>query len=223
MSYGVDESKIHIRRQAAALPHEYDANDVLRQYEKMDAEAYKTPRFVFIGRLSVEKGLFDLLRAFRSVQERLGDARLDLIGAGPLKDKLQASVAELGLQKAVAFLGSKTLDEIVPILVNSVAMVLPSHSEPWGLVVNESLSYGCPVVVSELCGCVPELVIDGVTGYSFQAGDVEGLSTAMVSAVQMSVNRLATAKQCLDAIAAFTPERAASQILDGCARILEAH
>jgi glycosyltransferase involved in cell wall biosynthesis len=223
MSYGVDESKIHIRRQAAALPHEYDANDVLRQYEKMDDDAYKAPRFVFVGRLSVEKGLFDLLRAFRNVQERLGDARLDLIGAGPLKDKLQASVAELGLQKAVTFLGSKNLDEIVPILINSVAMVLPSHSEPWGLVVNESLSYGCPVVVSELCGCVPELVIDGVTGYSFEAGDVEGLSTAMISAVQMSVHRLATAKQCLDAIAAFTPERAASQILDGCARILEAH
>jgi len=91
------------------------------------------------------------------------------------------------------------------------------------LVVNESLSYGCPVVVSDLCGCVPELVIDGVTGYSFVAGDVDALSAAMISATKMLENRLAVAKQCLDAVAAFTPECAASQILDGCVRILEAH
>jgi glycosyltransferase involved in cell wall biosynthesis len=223
MSYGVEESKIHIRRQAAALPHEYDANDVLRRYENIGAEAYRIPRFLFIGRLSVEKGLFDLLRAFGIVRDRVGDARLDLVGAGPLKEKLQTCVTELGLEDAVTFLGSKDLDEIVPLFVNSVAMVLPSHSEPWGLVVNESLSYGCPVVVSELCGCVPELVIDGATGYSFEAGDVEGLSNAMISATQMSADRLAVAKQCLDTVSSFTPERAALQILDGCTRILEAH
>jgi glycosyltransferase involved in cell wall biosynthesis len=221
MSYGVDESKIHIRRQAAALPHEYHPDHVLRRYENLSIESYKIPRFVFVGRLSVEKGLFDLLRAFRSVRERLGDARLDLVGAGPLKDKLQACIAELGLQSAVTLLGSRNLDDMVPLFIDSVALVLPSHSEPWGLVVNEALSYGCPVVVSELCGCVPELVIDGVTGYSFDAGDVEGLTNAMLSATQMSANRLVVAKQCLDTISAFTPEHAASQILDGCIRILE--
>ncbi len=223
MSYGVDESKIHIRRQAAALPHEYHPDDVLRRYENLSTEAYKIPRFVFVGRLSVEKGLFDLLRAFRSVRERLGDARLDLVGAGPLKGKLQACIAELGLENAVTLLGSRNLDDMVPLFIDSVALVLPSHSEPWGLVVNESLSYGCPVVVSELCGCVPELVIDGVTGYSFDAGDVEGLANAMLSVTQMSANRLVVAKQCLDTISAFTPEHAASQILDGCIRILESH
>ena len=223
MSYGVEEDKIYIRRQAAALPHEYDAADVLRRYENVDAEMYRIPRFLFIGRLSVEKGLFDLLRAFRIVHERLGEAKLDLVGAGPLKEKLAADVSELGLESAVTFLGSKNLDELGPLFFRSAAMVLPSHSEPWGLVVNESLSYGCPVVVSDLCGCVPELVIDGVTGYSFDAGDVDALSTAMISATKMSVNRLAVAKQCLDAVAAFTPECAASQILDGCVRILEAH
>jgi glycosyltransferase involved in cell wall biosynthesis len=109
------------------------------------------------------------------------------------------------------------------LFLGSVAMVLPSHSEPWGLVVNESLSYGCPVVVSDLCGCVPELVINGVTGYSFKAEDIEGLAAAMLAVTRMSADRPAAAKRCLDTIAAFTPERAASQILDGCSQILAAH
>ena len=64
------------------------------------------------------------------------------------------------------------MEEIGRLFERGAALVLPSHSEPWGLVVNESLSYGCPVVVSDICGCVPDLVLDGVTGYSFPVGDV---------------------------------------------------
>jgi glycosyltransferase involved in cell wall biosynthesis len=88
------------------------------------------------------------------------------------------------------------------------------------LVVNEALSYGCPVVVSNVCGCVPDLVIDGVTGYSFEVGNIEALSKAMLQTAEMSNDRAAAAKRCLEVIAGFTPERAASQILDGCARII---
>jgi glycosyltransferase involved in cell wall biosynthesis len=220
MSYGVDESKIHIRRQAAALPHDYEPSAVMERYERMGEGKYRQPRFVFIGRLAVEKGLFDLLRAFRLVRAKLHNARLDLVGAGPLMDDLKREAATLGLEDSVNLLGSKDLDALVPVFYDCVAMVLPSHSEPWGLVVNESLSYGCPVVVSDLCGCVPELVIDGVTGYRFSTGNIDALAAAMVAVTRMSEDRLATAKECLNVISMFTPERAASQILDGCMTIL---
>jgi glycosyltransferase involved in cell wall biosynthesis len=220
MSYGVDESRIYIRRQAAALPHDYDPAAVIKRYEGMGSSHSRQPRFVFIGRLAVEKGLFDLLRAFRLVKARLSNARLDLVGAGPLKEDLKREAVSLGVQDSVNFVGSKDLDGLVPLFYESVAMVLPSHSEPWGLVVNESLSYGCPVVVSDLCGCVPELVIDGVTGYRFQTGNIDALAAAMISVNKMSENRLAVAKECLTVIAGFTPARAASQLLDGCMTIL---
>jgi glycosyltransferase involved in cell wall biosynthesis len=88
------------------------------------------------------------------------------------------------------------------------------------LVVNESLSYGCPVVVSNVCGCVPDLVIDGVTGYSFEAGNVDELFRALRSVTKMAADRVAVAKNCLKVISGFTPNRAASQILDGCERII---
>jgi len=88
-------------------------------------------------------------------------------------------------------------------------------------VVNEALHYGCPVVVSDICGCVPELVLDGVTGYSFPVGDTRALGAAMIATATMSMDRLEAARRCLDLIANYTPERAASEILRGCLRILE--
>jgi len=110
----------------------------------------------------------------------------------------------------------------VPHFLSSVALVLPSRSEPWGLVVNEALSYGCPVVVSDRCGCVPELVIEGVTGYGFETGDIEALSAALLSVSRLSEDRATTAGKCIDVVSAFTAERAASRMLEGCTQLLNA-
>jgi glycosyltransferase involved in cell wall biosynthesis len=111
------------------------------------------------------------------------------------------------------------MEEISSMLMSSTALILPSHSEPWGLVINEALSYGCPVVVSDACGCVPDLVLNGRTGYSFDMGDVPQLTESMLQIAEWSADRVQVAKRCLDVISDYTPERAASQILDGCLRI----
>jgi glycosyltransferase involved in cell wall biosynthesis len=220
MKYGAEESKIAYRCQAAALPHEYDPAKVLARYEALPRSASKVHRFTYVGRLSIEKGLFDLLEAFAKVHSTASNVRLDLVGAGPLRAELIARVSELKLEQVVSFLGAKNIGEIAELFIESTASVLPSHSEPWGLVVNESLSYGCPVVVSNVCGCVPDLVVDGVTGYSFEVGDVEALSGAMLSTMEMAADRVAVARQCLAVISEYTPNRAAAQILDGCARFV---
>jgi glycosyltransferase involved in cell wall biosynthesis len=220
MKYGAEESKIVYRCQAAALPHEYDPAKVLARYEALPRSASKVHRFTYVGRLSIEKGLFDLLEAFAKVHSTASNVRLDLVGAGPLRAELIARVSELKLEQVVSFLGAKNIGEIAELFIESTASVLPSHSEPWGLVVNESLSYGCPVVVSNVCGCVPDLVVDGVTGYSFEVGDVEALSGAMLSTMEMAADRVAVARQCLAVISEYTPNRAAAQILDGCARFV---
>jgi glycosyltransferase involved in cell wall biosynthesis len=219
MSYGVEESKIYYRCQAAALPHEYDAGAVLGRYTANPKTNAGSPRFIYVGRLSREKGIDDLLSAFRIVLASMPQAKLDIVGAGPLKRQLVAQAAELGIENSVTFCGSKSLDEIALQFEKSAALVLPSHSEPWGLVVNEALSYGCPVVVSNSCGCVPDLVMDNVTGFSFDAGNVDDLANALMSATRMSANRADVARKCLEVISNYTPERAATQILDGCMRI----
>jgi glycosyltransferase involved in cell wall biosynthesis len=220
MSYGVSESKIAYRCQAAALPHGYSVDKVLAHYQSNWHGQPDEPRFLYVGRLSIEKGLDDLFEAFCVLYKRLPAARLDLVGAGPLADELKRRVTTLKMAHAISFLGSKGLEEIAVLFQASTALVLPSHSEPWGLVVNEALSYGCPVVVSSACGCVPDLVREGITGYAFEAGNVDDLVKAMESVRHLSKDRQAAARSCLEVVSDYTPERAATQILDGCVRMI---
>jgi glycosyltransferase involved in cell wall biosynthesis len=220
MSYGVSESKIAYRCQAAALPHGYSVQKVLSHYQSNWRGRSDQPRFLYVGRLSVEKGLDDLFAAFCMLYKRFPAARLDFVGAGPLADKLKRRAANLEMTRAISFLGSKSLEEIAALYQTCTALVLPSHSEPWGLVVNEALSYGCPVVVSSACGCVPDLVREGVTGHAFEVGNVADLARALESARFLAEGRPAIARQCLEVVSDYTPERAATQILDGCVRMV---
>lgn len=220
MTYGVTEEKIRFRCQAAALPPSYDVTAVRAAYQTQPDRAATLPKFLYVGRLSVEKGLMDLLQALSRFRETQGDATLDLVGAGSQEQHLAAEAERLGLENLVRFLGPKNMEDIAGLLVSSVALVLPSRSEPWGLVVNEALSYGCPVLVSNVCGCVPELVIDGVTGYSFEAGNINALCDRMSAAVALSLNRSGVAEHCMRLIAEFTPRHAAAEILAGCTHML---
>jgi glycosyltransferase involved in cell wall biosynthesis len=220
-SYGINPRLIYSPCQAAALPPDYDAAAILRRYEASAQRNGEAPIFLFIGRFSREKGLDDLLAAFRRIREGLPKATLLLAGAGPERDRLQRQAADWGLGTSVSFLGSQTPNQIGQLLEISTAMVLPSHREPWGLVVNEALSYGCPVVVSDMCGCTPELVLNGITGYTFAARDLAALHESMLRAIALSNHRLNTARQCLEVISRYTPDRAASEIIKGCSQILK--
>jgi glycosyltransferase involved in cell wall biosynthesis len=219
MSYGVSESKIALRCQAAALPRGYSAAKVLSHYKSNWQDRADEPHFLYVGRLSLEKGLDDLFQAFCALHMAYPKARLDIVGSGPLTEQLKSSAAALEVRHAISFLGNKSLEDIEALFLKCTALVLPSHSEPWGLVVNESLSYGCPVVVSSACGCVPDLTLDGLTGYSFEVGNADALHEALLLVMQLSIDRQTVARNCLGVISNFTPERSASQILDGCLRM----
>jgi glycosyltransferase involved in cell wall biosynthesis len=219
MSYGVSESKIALRCQAAALPRGYSAAKVLSHYNSNWQGRADEPHFLYVGRLSPEKGLDDLFQAFCTLHKAYPNARLDVVGSGPLAEQLKSLAAALGVRHAISFLGNKSLEDIAVLFLKCTALVLPSHSEPWGLVVNESLSYGCPVVVSSACGCVPDLALDGLTGCSFEVGNADALHKALLLVMELSIDRPTVARNCLEVISNFTPERSATQILDGCLRM----
>lgn len=217
--YGAPPHKIFQRCQAAALPHGYSTDQALQQRLALAPSAV-APRFLYVGRLSLEKSLDVLLKAFVQVHQALPAANLVLVGSGPQQQALVNLTRSLGLDDVVVFAGSMDTAALAIEYARASCLVLPSFSEPWGLVVNEALSYGCPVVVSHRCGCVPELVEDKPTGFVFEAGNVRDLANKLVAVPTTFANMELTARSCLDLISTFSPRAAAEAILKGCQQIL---
>ena len=119
-------------------------------------ESYKK-KFLYIGRLSEVKNLVFLIKVFN----KLTDCILTIIGEGPDKIKLE-SMSESNIN----FIGSVENKELTQYLSQNNFLILPSLSEPWGLVVEESLYNGMPVIISKNCGSV-YLVKNEFNGYIF--------------------------------------------------------
>ncbi len=126
----------------------------------------KVQNFLYVGRLSPEKNLSLLISVFRD----LPDKTLLIIGFGP---------QESGLRKVappnVMFLGAIDNKQLYQYYQNADVFVLPSLSEPWGLVVEEALNNGLPVIVSDRVGCAEEIVVEGKNGLIFQSGNRQSL------------------------------------------------
>ncbi|HWT34840.1 MAG TPA: glycosyltransferase family 4 protein [Paraburkholderia sp.] len=220
MSLGAKREKIFIPCQAAALPVTFSPERALA--ERIHYRAGNPSVFLYVGRLSEEKGITTLIDAFAGICRRLPDPQLRIVGTGPLERELRRRVTDLGLDGAITFVGSLQDEPLSREYYGATCMVLPSRSEPWGLVVNEALAHGCPVVVSESCGCVPELVHEGESGYAFTAGDVAGLQRTLLKATEAFADAHASAQRCMDVIRRFDPPSAAANIARGCALMLGA-
>lgn len=218
--YDVPERKIIRRCQAAAIDDGMTPVQRLARRRRLRSESGRG-RFLFVGRLSPEKGLDTLIEAFTRFAPQHPDFELHLVGGGPMRPALENMIAQSGLSTRIHLRGPLSGDALWDEYAAATALVLPSRSEPWGLVVNEALSYGCPVIVSEACGCVPELVISGLTGEVFAVGDAEGLAEAMEKTLVNAApddDRAAETRQTI--IRQFSPQSAARSILAGCCRLL---
>lgn len=214
LSYSVNPDRWHMRCQAAALPHDYSHEKALEDRIRLASSSNK-PRYLYVGRLSPEKNLIRLLEAFVVVKEEKPEAELVIVGGGPQKAELEEKASALGLDPASIIVGSKSGEDLFEEYAKATCFVLPSTGEPWGLVVNEALHYGCPVIVSERCGCVPELVIEGETGFAHDAFDVDDLAAKMLAAPENFADTEATARECLKLMENYTPDQAAGQMVIG--------
>lgn len=136
----------------------------------------EVPVVLFLSKLTRQKRPMDLLRAFRAVRDQQ-DFRfaLALAGAGPERERLGKFVERHDVPD-VHFLGFRNQSEVPGIYGACDVFVLPSENESWGLVVNEAMCAGLPVVVSEEVGGAVDLVRDGENGFQYPAGDVAALA-----------------------------------------------
>lgn len=134
--------------------------------------------FLYFGRLSREKGIMTLIKAFEKYAEAGGTSDLYIVGNGPCMDDINAYLTEKGLTK-VKLLGFKSGQDLIDVVGNARAVILPSEwyeNGPYSAI--EALQLGRPIIGSELGG-IPELI--DKNGYIFRHGDVDELSGILAS------------------------------------------
>jgi glycosyltransferase involved in cell wall biosynthesis len=169
--YSVDNERF---MHGAALNRDQKAK--IRKQYKVPVDR---PLVLYAAKLSPRKRPGDLLDAARRL--KMGTTRpftVVMAGSGELEPELRAFCSEHGLDDVV-FTGFVNQSHLPALYAASDVFVLPSQDEPWGLAVNEAMCASLPVVVSRELGCVPDLVMDGVNGYTPAAGDVDGLTRAL--------------------------------------------
>ncbi|MFZ5653344.1 MAG: glycosyltransferase family 4 protein [Pseudomonadota bacterium] len=161
---------------APPLPSPVEAREAMRSRINAQVGNPGADIVLFVGRLAPEKDLHTLLRALCEFKRRRGCCpTLVLVGEGPEESALMAFGKEHGLP--ILFAGLKQGAELSNYYSAADLFVLPSKSEPWGLVVNEAMQFGLPVVLSEHVGSAPVLLggNGNETGMTFPVGDAAAL------------------------------------------------
>lgn len=164
--------------------------------------------FMCCARFVEKKNLSMLVRAYARYRKRVGTAawKLVLVGDGPLRESLEQEVRALGLGRDVSFPGFQTYEDLPAYYGLADAFVLPSRYEQWGLVVNEAMASGLLVLVSENCGCAPDLVAEGENGWTFAPEEPETLAQLMGHVSGEDIDRGAMGRASRDRIRAWSPD-----------------
>ncbi|WP_412060584.1 glycosyltransferase [Rubrivirga sp. IMCC45206] len=151
-----------------------------------EARAERAPddarRFLAVSRLTPIKGIDVLVDAYALYRaDAAAPWELAVVGYGPERQALEAAAGP-----GVTFSGFASGDALGHAYGRADALVLPSHKDTWGLVVNEAMAAGLPVVVSDGAGCAVDLVAPGANGFTVPAGDPAALADRLARIAALS-------------------------------------
>ena len=136
-------------------------------------------KVLYAGRLSPTKGLDVLLRAVPLIREACPDVIVEFLGDGPMRREYEALARSLRIEDACAFLGARPISEVYERLAAAAVMAAPSIHDSFPLVTVEASSAGVPVVASN-AGGIPEIVVDGETGFLVPPLDPDALAEKII-------------------------------------------
>lgn len=205
-AFGVASSRIEVAQMTsdvAAISRHVRERGVTRS-------GRRPVRFLYLGRLEPHKGIADLLQAFESLRNAGVQAELLVAGAGSLGGMIAQAAA---LDGAIRYMGHLSEDRVWDAYAQADVLVVPSRFEPWGLVVNEAMAAGLPVIVTDRVGCAADLVEDQVTGLIVPGEDVDRLAAAMKTLAGDAVRRTSMGSAAKTAIGGWTLDDAAARTL----------
>lgn len=175
---GIPEKRIFIANQStvdiAQLPGLEGSGSLMPNKKKLT--------ILYLSRILRLKGLDVLLRAYKYIEAEFENIQLLIVGDGNFRQYCEVLARQLELRHAY-FVGSLPHEQAIRYYNLADIFVLPSSgqdkSEPWGLVINEAVSMGLPIITTDKVGATDDLVKDGINGYITKGGDVEDLHTAL--------------------------------------------
>jgi glycosyltransferase involved in cell wall biosynthesis len=159
--------------------------------------------FLFVGQAIPRKDPLGLLAAFRELRARRDDVGLVVVGSGPQLERLRAEAASIPGARVEGF---KNQGELPPYYTLADVFVLPSLEETWGLVVNEAMCFGLPVITTPAMGATHDLVEGRSTGLVVSPRNTAELCAAMTQLAEDPARRRAMGQRARELIGRWTYE-----------------
>jgi len=215
ISLGISKEKIYIVKGVGGINISLNNQKKIKQLKsKKDVICKKLNipyhNFLFVGRFSPEKNIIFLLNAFKKVknEDSAKNWGLILVGNGPQRKEIENYIKEKKM-KNIFLPGFIQKEELPFYYALADVFVLPSTSETWGLVVNEAMACGLPVLVSNKCGCYPDIINEGENGFSFNPLNDNELLEFMKNICYGKYNLKTMGKASLKIIKEYSSEEAA--------------
>lgn len=171
---------------------------------------------LFAGRLVPFKRPLDLVTAVARLRTNNPNIHLMIAGSGPLENDVIMASQEAGIE--FSFLGFCNQSKMPSVYAAADILVLSSDaSETWGLVANEALASGCPIIVSDTCGCAEDLAIDEIAGLSYPVGNCSALADAIARMMTAPPDSRLIAEKSSQ----YSVEAACEGILAACRSVIE--
>ena len=136
----------------------------------VNVEKSTVPYILFVGRLSEEKNLICLIDLARHFYVDQFNCRIKIVGDGDEFEKISLIIQQENLP--IDLMGARPWDQLGSIYESAVSFILPSLNETWGMVANEALEMGIPVICSKVCGCADDLIINEFNGLVLEDFDL---------------------------------------------------
>jgi N-acetylglucosaminyldiphosphoundecaprenol N-acetyl-beta-D-mannosaminyltransferase len=137
----------------------------------------------YIGRLSEEKGVIDLIEVFKKIHDKDDEFRLNIVGDGELKEKMIQKISENHLESCAFMQGYKSKSELEEIMLNTSIGINTSYTESFGLALMETFSYGIPCVAFSSAEGAKEIIDNDKNGYIIENRNFEEMANKVIDLV----------------------------------------
>jgi len=207
LSLGADNKKIWI------APNSVDSKLFKKALEERknnkentkEAMGIKGDVILYVGRMIHAKGVQDLIEAFAEIKKSFSDISLVLVGEGPDRRKYEEMCCQKSIE-GVIFTGFIEQENLPKYYTIADVFIFPTHSDTWGMVINEAMLSDLPVICSKKAGAAEDLIKANKNGLIHEPGDIAGISCCVARLLGDKKLAEDMGRRSREVIASYSPE-----------------